>query len=243
MSKVKDYLSALNFVKPVEDPEDVEEFNITPTEKGRKCRLKGCGAKSGTLREIPHYYSCPKYFVPFPSLITNKCNKTNYLIKPEWQTYTKVYVGQRKFSARKYYDDDDVIVGSYGAGPCLILAMRDRETKQVTLAHIDNNTLFPLSPFTKYNPQFTDVYLVGGNTSPESVRMIHTIMNCIAEYTIKIIHIIDSCFSNSLFIHTATGEFAMNCDRDSIMRCFPPDKYQGGLRELMQYAREKTYYL
>ena len=242
MSTVKDYLEIQRYVPLNEDKDDVKEFTISLNKKGRQCVLRGCGAKSGTLGIIPHYYSCPKYFVPPPEQISTSDNTTLHYLKPEWYDCRKINVCQRKYHNEKYYDED-VIIGSFGAGPCLILAMRNRETKEVTMAHIDANTRYPLYPFKHYDSEITDVYLVGGDISHTSVEMINNIMIKIKDYTVKIIHILDNYFANSLYILNTTGEFAINCDRSTITRFFPLDEFQKGITQLTQQIGEKTYYL
>lgn len=177
-------------------------------------RCTQCGSVSGTLKIIPHKYSCIYYVddclqniqLGTLSKNTNKLNKTN--IMPVLQ---REYGTINKNSKKK-------IIGSYGAGPCVILCMRAENT-QTTLAHIDGDTKDIFIPFEKYNPRNTNVYIVGGNN--ESRNTIYNLL-CLLKlknFDIKYADIISN-HSNSFAINCVTGEIYLN-DNINPLKDFP----------------------
>tara|TARA_B110000483_G_C18171674_1_gene533496 strand:+ start:1480 stop:2214 length:735 start_codon:yes stop_codon:yes gene_type:complete len=173
-----------------------------------------CGARSGTLKIIPHTYSCIYYIDDYVQNIqlgtlsknTNKLNKTNIL--PVLQ---REYGTINKNSKKK-------IIGSYGAGPCVILCMRAKNS-QTTLAHIDGDTRDIFIPFEKYKPRDTNVYIVGG--SNESRTTIYDILCLLRlkKFEIKYADIISN-HSNSFAINCVTEEIYLN-DNINTLKDFP----------------------
>ncbi|MGD9153747.1 MAG: hypothetical protein PVG30_08890 [Gammaproteobacteria bacterium] len=65
------------------------------------------------------------------------------------------------------------ILGTYGAGPCLIVAIYDSKSKTAFLAHIDSATnLKSLTQILKiFNPKTSVVHLFGGDNSSKNMCM------------------------------------------------------------------------
>lgn len=195
----------INKIKPNGKKKEKKEHieNVTHNDNS-VIRCTQCGSVSGTLKIIPHKYSCIYYVddclqniqLGTLSKNTNKLNKTN--IMPVLQ---REYGTINKNSKKK-------IIGSYGAGPCIILCMRDKNS-QTTLAHIDGDTKDIFIPFEKYNPRDTNVYIVGGNN--ESRNTIYNLL-CLLKlknFDIKYADIISN-HSNSFAINSVTGEIYLN---------------------------------
>jgi hypothetical protein len=101
------------------------------------------------------------------------------------------------------------IIGSYDAEPCIILCMRNRETNETMLSHIDMGTLNPLNVYSIFTPEKTDVYIVGGNNI--SKKQVHNLLIKLKKkgFQIKFSHIIDN-ESNKFAINCMTGETYLN---------------------------------
>lgn len=193
----------INKIKPKKKENEQHVENVTYNNNS-VIRCTQCGSVSGTLKLIPHKYSCIYYVDDYLQNIqlgtlskhTNKLNKTN--IVPVLQ---REYGTINKNSKKK-------IIGSYGAGPSIILCMRDKNS-QTTLAHIDGDTKDIFIPFEKYKPRDTNVYIVGGNN-----KSINTIYNLLCllklkKFDIKYADIISN-HSNSFAINCVTGEIYLN---------------------------------
>ncbi len=65
------------------------------------------------------------------------------------------------------------ILGTHSAGPCLIVAIYDKKTETIFLAHIDGATdLNSLKAvITQFNPKTSQVHLYGGDASTEKMCM------------------------------------------------------------------------
>jgi len=188
-------------------PTDIEEINCYHNDKPGCIKCKICGSKSGTLRLIIHDKNC-KYYIeekkgPFEEGLYKKpINKIN----PK----ESIGILQREYGIINN-KSEKIIIGSFGAGPCIILCMRDRVTTETILAHIDIYTLNPLNEFFKFDPKKTDVYIVGGNSLDELNKILIELKE--SGFEIKFSHIIVE-ESNSFAINCITGEFYINDDID-----------------------------
>jgi hypothetical protein len=101
------------------------------------------------------------------------------------------------------------IIGTYGADPCVILCMRDRKTRETTLAHIDGGTLDYFQPFSSYEPTDTQVYIVGGNnfTKKQVNQMLIELKG--RGFDIHFAHVIDEQ-ANRFAIDCITGVIYLN---------------------------------
>lgn len=63
------------------------------------------------------------------------------------------------------------VLGTYGAGPCVILALYDKQAKTAVLTHIDALTnLYSLNQlFNEINPETTVAHLAGGDSSSQEM--------------------------------------------------------------------------
>ena len=100
-----------------------------------------------------------------------------------------------------------------GAGPCVILCMRDRISSKTILAHIDAMTENYMNPFLKYDSKNTDVFLIGGDDSTRYV--VYDILKKLHDknFDIKLSHVIDPS-SNSFAIDCVTGIVCLNNDKE-----------------------------
>ena len=89
--------------------------------------------------------------------------------------------------------------------------MRDRRTTRTTLAHVDSLTDSYFTPFDSYLPQYTDVYIIGGN--PSRKHQVNEILTTLKErnFEIKFAHIIDDG-TNSFVINCISGDTYLNAD-------------------------------
>lgn len=187
--------------RKVEKPEHIELFNNKYGECN-KCNL--CGGQSGTLKIIPHTYKCMYYIneTNGPFIVGNIKNNSNI------DTVKILTILQREYGEIDKTTEKSII-GSYGAGPCFIICMRNRFTYKSTLAHIDALTQNPLEPFEHYEPNQTDVYIIGGDNS--SKTQIHDIIISLKEkkHDIKYANIITN-ISNIFATDCISGKIYMD---------------------------------
>lgn len=211
IEEMKDKLTDL---KIQEDPKDIETlmttFNNDP-HKYEIIRCLLCNGKSGTLKLIAHHYKC-KYASQY------KDDRIRYSIvttPPFYPKSNSIFPVMQ----REYIVTNEDIIGSFGAGPCIIVAMRCPTTKKTMLAHIDALTTSPMSIF---HSQFiacdsVDVYLVGGDSS--SKDMIIKILDqlSIPKYRIIYAHLVDSS-TNSFAIDPTDGSICCYVNYDSFIK-------------------------
>ena len=103
-------------------------------------------------------------------------------------------------------NSEKTILGTYAAGPCIILCMRDRINRNTILAHIPAAAINPLTPFLSFPAEHSDVYIIGGNNS--SRTRVNEILNMLKDrgYSVTFAHIIDDDTSNAFAINCETGE-------------------------------------
>lgn len=182
-------------------PSDVEEIpcQFAP---GKLClRCKVCGGSGGTDRNLNHYIDC-RYKQPLQQgpytmgrLINSQVGLNVRLSEAILQKEYGI-ISERSVKT---------ILGTYGAGPCIILCMRNRRTTETILAHIDAGTLTPLAPFLTFSPEDSDVYIVGGDDSTRQhlTDLLRELRD--GRYTVVFAHVIDS-HANRFAINCITGE-------------------------------------
>ncbi len=114
------------------------------------------------------------------------------------------YIMQGEYSIVVPNNTIKPILTSFGAGPCVILCMRDITNGRTMLAHIDALTIHPVSTFSgMFNDgEGVDVYIIGGDSSSrDSVHRLLLQLYLYSFIRIKFAHIIDNK-SNS-FARTA----------------------------------------
>jgi hypothetical protein len=123
-------------------------------------------------------------------------------------------VFQREFAITNK-NKEKTIIGTYGAGPCVIVCMRNRETTDTFLGHID--TANGVDSFEHNMDQFprndTDVYIVGGDESSKYlVKRILQVFNK-KLYNIKFLYILwPRWFKIGNEIYDTKGSnFGINC--------------------------------
>jgi hypothetical protein len=178
-----------------------------------------CNGKSGTLRIITHTYKC-KYKV------TEESGPFIYG-NPLWgigkiDAERSVGILQREYGIANKYTDKNII-GTFGAGPCIILCIRNKATTDTFLAHIDAMT-FPVftgeSPIifqSQFNPIDSDVYIVGGNNqTKDQVYNLLVDLKRLDYTSIQCAYIIDNFSLNNFAINSVTGEVYINTDIEPI---------------------------
>jgi len=197
-----DYMQ--NIKKIVEKKEDIEtaKCNDNSTEC-IKCKI--CGSISGKLKDIFHLYTCKYYIAPL-----SDGPYTTGILKPCTSSYKAKTLGilQHEYGIISN-NTDEKIIGSHSAGPCVILCMRNRNTTETILAHIDAMTIDWIVPFRSFPTEQCDVFVIGGNTS--SIQMVYSIIQMLysANYTITFAYIID-LNANSFAIDCMTGDTYLN---------------------------------
>ena len=187
--------------RKLEKPEHIELFNNKYGECN-KCIL--CGGESGTLKIIPHTYKCMYYMNIFYGPFTIGIIENNSNIDTE-----KILTILQREYGEVSKSTENSIIGSYGAGPCFIICMRNRITYKTILAHIDASTQNPLEPFERYQPNQTDVYIIGGDYNTKT--QIHDLLIILKgkKYDIKYANIITN-YSNNFTIDCESGEIYMD---------------------------------
>ena len=90
--------------------------------------------------------------------------------------------------------------------------MRDRENTNTMLGHIDSLTIDPVAKFREiFQPNNTDVYLIGGNNSCTSKEVLYKLLKKLKvyNYDVKFSYIMDNK-SNSFAINCITQEVFIN---------------------------------
>lgn len=205
---VIDYLIPL--VSPIaaisELPDDVEEIPCKYEPHARCLKCKQCGAVSGTSREIPHGFRCPyqaREPAPAPYVLGERL-----ISKIRMNPDLCEAILQKEFAITST-DREKKILGTYGAGPCIILCMRDRTNTNTILAHIDATTKNPLLPFLAFPPPNSDVYIIGSENSTRTQLLELLIELRNRGYRVLFAHVIDNN-SNSFAIDCETGETWLN---------------------------------
>ena len=201
---IDDLIKLTQEIKISELPSDIEEVACHITQEVLCLKCKICGYVSGSSRILDHYYSCKykqKYKEgPFQEGVLMKSHRLD--------ASQSIAILQREYGIINSKTEKKII-GSFGAGPCIILCMRNRNSYETILAHIDGMTLNPLKPFQSFNPSECDVYIIGGNTATK-ITVNHILKDLKRlQYTIKFAHIIDHS-SNSFAINCLTGEAYIN---------------------------------
>jgi hypothetical protein len=168
-------------------------------------QCKQCLARSGTNMIIEHYYNC-KYAIPQlrGPFEYGKMQSSTVQIDPDLSegVLQREYAEINKDSKIKW-------IGSVGAGPCVIVCVRDPITTRTVLAHIDSITIDPFSILNLFNKESAQIYVIGGDNS--SRDMVHKILSylCTNKWTIKFAHVIASSPCN-FAINGETGSIYLN---------------------------------
>ena len=191
------------------DPNDIITKTHIEGYTTRGCKI--CGSFGGSSGNIPHFYVCK-----YSNIKTAQGQTIRYrpydAEKMKMPPYEELYpVYQREIFVTS---DEYKKVGTYGAGPCIIVAMRDPNKKIVALAHIDAMTKDPMLQF--YNifreSQNVDIYLCGGNNS--NIEQCESILRSIYKeyqynqnkYNVVFCHLVDNN-ANSFGIDAVTGDY------------------------------------
>ena len=208
MEKTK---SSLRICELPEDIKDIDNGCI-------QCLI--CNGKSGTLRIITHTYKC-KYKVTEESGPFIYGNTLRGIGKIDAER--SVGILQREYGIANKYTDKNII-GSFGAGPCIILCIRNKLTTDTFLAHIDAMTLpvftgeSPIIFQSQFNPNESDVYIVGGNNqTKDQVYNLLVDLKRLDYTSIQCAYIVDDFSSNNFAINSVTGEVYMNTDIEPII--------------------------
>ena len=212
MSIVDELLTVLPPPRPISElPSDIEDVpcKYEPTKLCLRC--KQCDSISGRSRIITHSYECiyhQKKTDASPPYILGVLPQAQIPIDPSMSEaiLQKEYGIISRNSVKS-------ILGTYGAGPCIILCMRNRKTTETILAHIDASTHSPLAPFLMFSPEDSDVFIIGGAniTREHLVRLLLTLKE--RGYTVTFANVIDDK-ANKFAIHCLTGECWLDDDVD-----------------------------
>jgi len=194
ISSIDELIEKTLSIKLTESAEDIEDLGTII-----KCKI--CNSLSGTLKILCHNFKCKYYINEYTDTLvygTCVCATT-----PIDSTKAK-FVGMREAIVIDK-NSSIKIIGTYGAGPCIIVGIRDRISTKTLLSHIDANMLNPINIFNIFSPASSDVYLIGGDNS--SKKEINELINQIVfrGFEIKFTHLIDDN-SNSFGINAETGD-------------------------------------
>jgi len=208
MSNIDKLLSLVRPPQPISElPSDIEEVPCGHNTSKSCLKCKKCKSISGTSRQIHHFFNCPyksKEPAPGPYVIgTRVVSKTH--IDPELSEC----ILQKEYATISN-NSTKTILGTFGAGPCIILCMRDRRNGNTILAHIPALARDPLNPFLSFPPEDSDVYIIGGNNSSR-LNVDKILIELKARgYMVTFAYIIDNETSNMFAINCATGETWLN---------------------------------
>ena len=213
----------------VESSADIEEVNCVHNDKPGCLKCKLCGKISGTSRELSHKYKCKYNTISKEIRGPFQVGKVSYTDKID--SSKSVGILQREYGIVNN-ETPQKIIGTNGTNSCVILCMRNRETYDTILAHIDNSTNDPLSVFSTFLPDKCDVYIIGGNES--SKGLLHDILIKLKQlkYKITFAYIQDDSRirGNRFGINCITGETYINDDINSLVDF--PLVYDIDIREL-----------
>jgi len=202
----------IDLVKPV--PEPIMKLSDIQEEPNGCISCKICGNLSGTLRIISHFYNCTYKHLEPPTrdvIIRGERIISSPLID---RSYVE-NVLQREYSTVSS-STEKKIIASIGAASCVILCMRNRETTETMLAHIDDPTIDFIKPFLRIDPCFADIYLIGG--SPCYKNIMYKILLELQKnhyYRFTFCHIMDD-ETNHFAIDCRTGETWLNGEVDDL---------------------------
>lgn len=202
--------------------EDDCDIKFVPSQYDPKtlCRqCLQCGNISGTRGIITHNWQC-KYSTLNPKIVGPFIEGYYEIPSTSFDKSSCLYVLQREYGIVNK-DSKKYIISSFGAVSCVILCMRNIETTETILAHIDGNTIDPIAPFLSFPPGLCDVYIVGGdNSTMEKVNQLLVKLSY-HYYDITYAHIIDENINN-FTINAIDGKIYCNLyDMDKIV---PEDK-------------------
>lgn len=196
----------INCVKPV--PEVTMKSSDIQQEPNGCISCKVCGNVSGTLQIISHFYNCTYKHKESPTRDVIDRGERQIASAPIDRSLVE-NVLQREYTVVSY-STEKKIIASIGAASCVILCMRNRETTETILAHIDDVTIDFIKPFLRMDPCYADIYLVGEEYIHRDI--IHSILLRLQKnhyYRFTFCHIMDN-ESNDFAIDCRTGETWLN---------------------------------
>ena len=207
MSLIDGLLAKVHLPPPISElPSDIEEVPCGHNASKSCLKCKKCGNISGETRKIYHSFTCPykpKQPVPGPYSMGTRMSPSTR-INPELCEC----ILQKEFAIISS-NSTKTILGTYGAGPCIILCMRNRTNTNTILAHIPAVATNPLEPFLSFPPEHSDVYVIGvANESRETVTELLVSLRD-RGYIVTFAHVVEDS-ANSFAINCLTGETWLN---------------------------------
>lgn len=198
-----DLIKKLNTEITIDD-DDFEPLLIENIER-RMCK-KCLQTSGGTLNVISHLHYC-KYNEKNNELIYDDGCHVNYNYK-EINDENSLCVLQGEYGTLNKNNKQKYIY-SFGKDSHIILCMRNNETNETMLAHIDALTTNYLMPFMDFDVHKTDVYVIGGDVS--SKNMVKKLVNEVNSHGFKIKYA--KIFTNTIddfVIDTSNGTINFN---------------------------------
>ena len=190
-----------------------DSTHIEFCDKFNNCKI--CGGTSGTLKIITHlYYKQNGKIIPCIYKIIDTDYYTPIIIGNYNKSRSRIDSNIAQGLLQREYalinsDNSTKIIGSYGAGPCIIMCLRNRITTLTFLCHLDLLTIDYKHHFYKFEPNDTDVYIIGCDRS--TIHILHKLLTILDNMNFKITfaHVIDDIL-NSFAINTVTGDIYLN---------------------------------
>ena len=229
---IDDLIELTNDKKIIEDPADITIIDCSNGNIKNMCKeCKFCKSRTYTSGyDIFHIYTC-KYFKGSQNSLIQKGVRN--IATTSIDNLISIGIIQREYGIINN-NTSKKIIGTYGAGSCVILSMRNRNTNNTILAHIDANTDNPLQPFLQFPNDNCDVYIIGGDST--SKALLNNILKILKKnkFEITFAHIIDDN-SNSFAINCITGATYLN--NELKINDFPPADER--LRNFEMFAQLK----
>lgn len=208
-----DFTKTIHALKPakVDDGDDVETILFTwkgSTYPVRRCKV--CGAQGGSSLNCDHKVKC-KHYTP---VYVSPCESYYQLHFPSFsKNLNKKSVFPVMMREYAISSEHGRLVGSHSAGPCFILALRNRITGLTVISHIDalttNSVRTMRTCLGVTSPSSIDVYLTSGNVlrgDEHIVDLLYDLQDCRMVY----FDILNTGSSKSLVIDSETGEYYAN---------------------------------
>lgn len=193
-------------IQPQSLPKDLQ-FDSTNEWGDPIIGCKVCNSLSGSWLQISHKPGC-LYRAPNPptlrftatsdSKFTNPPEKIVSMFQPPLTVNASMMQGS---------------IGSFGAGPCIILAFHRPDTRETTMVHLDALTgdMMTQQMIHSFGQSSVDVYICGGDSASidQQVRLLEMLQGSLLNITYKLIHLNDYN-TNSLTIDSQTDKWSMN---------------------------------
>jgi hypothetical protein len=189
---------------------DLEKDSFTATR--RVCNGYRVNEYEMSIEEIDEFKSLLETQKDLDKLRQEKLHKIQSPLKGvksvDFKSYEAVTVLQHEYAVTKA-DYSQPVLGTFGAGPCVILALYDHENKTAVLAHIDALTDIDSLQrlFSSISKESTVAHLAGGDFSSQEMCM--DIIELLEKNNIKIVNsdIARSSFDSASFaIDARTGK-------------------------------------